>query len=123
MRVKHSSSSILLVSKEIAEIREPSPHAADNGERKMGNEKLKEAPLEVTEIVDIERGKGNQSWLESDGSGPHNIGWGRWYSLKELEIATHGFFSSERNGRMRIRHRLQRRAAGRLCRGRQEPSE
>ncbi|CAN6687526.1 unnamed protein product [Malus baccata var. baccata] len=91
MRVKHSSGSIPLVSKEIAEIKEPSPRAADNGERKMRNEKLKEAPLEVTEIVDIERGKGNRSGLESDGSGPHNIGWGRWYSLKELEIATRGF--------------------------------
>lgn len=46
---------------------------------------------EGMEIVDIERGKGKRSGLESDGSGPQNIGWGRWYSLKELEIATRGF--------------------------------
>ncbi|TQD71706.1 hypothetical protein C1H46_042758 [Malus baccata] len=34
MHVKHSSGLIPLVSKEIAEIKEPSPHATDNGERK-----------------------------------------------------------------------------------------
>nr|XP_017188572.1 probable receptor-like serine/threonine-protein kinase At4g34500 isoform X1 [Malus domestica] len=91
MRVKHSSGSIPLVSKEIAEIKDPSPRAADNCERKMGNENFKEAPQKVAGIIDIERGKVNRSALESDGSGPHNIGWGRWYSLKELEIATRGF--------------------------------
>ncbi|VVA35676.1 PREDICTED: probable [Prunus dulcis] len=91
MRVKHSSGSIPLVSKEIAEIKSPSPRAVlDIGEGKIGNENVKEVEEEM-EIVDIERGKGKRSGLESDGSGPQNIGWGRWYSLKELEIATRGF--------------------------------
>ncbi|KAM1670246.1 hypothetical protein ACFX13_044602 [Malus domestica] len=34
MRVKHSSGSIPLFSKKIAEIKEPSPRTTDNGERK-----------------------------------------------------------------------------------------
>ncbi|KAE8008501.1 hypothetical protein FH972_005007 [Carpinus fangiana] len=94
MRVKHSSGMIPLVSKEIVEIkalgRDVNPEKV---EVKIGNEDLKEAELEVGV-------KGGNRSGESDVSGgsrsdasvdPENIGWGRWYSLKELEIATRGF--------------------------------
>ncbi|XP_024166296.1 probable receptor-like serine/threonine-protein kinase At4g34500 [Rosa chinensis] len=91
IRVKHSSGSIPLVSKEIAEIKEPRPDpspspppaAAAAAEGKIGNQKLKEArPTEPT--VDVENGKRRSG--ESD-----VFGWGRWYSLRELETATRGF--------------------------------
>ncbi|KAL6209619.1 hypothetical protein ACLB2K_020559 [Fragaria x ananassa] len=87
MRVKHSSGSIPLVSKEIAEIKEPQPgpdppppSAAAVG--KTGNEKSKGA--DVLPSLDVEKGK--EKSRESD-----VFGWGRWYSLKELEDATRGF--------------------------------
>lgn len=94
MRVKHSSGMIPLVSKEIVEIKDLGRDVnSEKVEVKIGNTDLKEAELE-----DGVKG-GNRSG-ESDVSGgsrsdasvdPENIGWGRWYSLKELEIATRGF--------------------------------
>lgn len=87
MRVKHSSGSIPLVSKEIAEIKEaPDPPPPRAAEGKIGNEKLEEAQ-ETGGGVEQAKGNGKRSG-ESD---VQNIGWGRWYSLKELEIATRGF--------------------------------
>lgn len=86
MRVKHSSGSIPLVSKEIAEIKEaPDPPPPRAAEGKIGNEKLEEAQ----ETGGVEQAKGNGK--RSGESDVQNIGWGRWYSLKELEIATRGF--------------------------------
>lgn len=94
MRVKHSSGMIPLVSKEIVEIKALGLDVkSEKAEVKIGNADLKEAELE-----DGVKG-GNRSG-ESDVSGgsrsdasldPENIGWGRWYSLKELERATRGF--------------------------------
>ncbi|KAK1560050.1 hypothetical protein Q3G72_021540 [Acer saccharum] len=94
MRVKHSSGSIPLVSKEIVEIE-------DLG-RRENIEKQEGKFVKETEIVvvdDIEVGKKKISVEEesddvsagksSDVSA--DIGWGRWYSLRELEIATRGF--------------------------------
>lgn len=90
MRVKHSSGMIPLVSKEIVEIKDVNTEKA---EAKIGNADLKEAELEIGI-------KGGNRSGESDVSGGsrsdvsmdnENIGWGRWYSLKELEIATRGF--------------------------------
>ncbi|KAK9942473.1 hypothetical protein M0R45_008137 [Rubus argutus] len=86
MRVKHSSGSIPLVSKEIAEIKEaPDPSPPRAAEGKIGNGKLVEA--QATGGVEQAKGNGKGSG-ESD---VQNIGWGRWYSLEELEIATRGF--------------------------------
>lgn len=87
MRVKHSSGSIPLVSKEIAEIKDaPDPPPPGAAEGKIGNEKLEEAQ-ETGGGVEQAKGNGKRSG-ESD---VQNIGWGRWYSLKELEIATREF--------------------------------
>ncbi|KAL6218585.1 hypothetical protein ACLB2K_011795 [Fragaria x ananassa] len=87
MRVKHSSGSIPLVSKEIAEIKEPQPRPdppppSAAAEGKTGNEKSKGA--DVLPSLDVEKGK--ERSREGD-----VFGWGRWYSLKELEDATRGF--------------------------------
>jgi hypothetical protein len=42
--------------------------------------------------VDVKRESDVSGGSRSDASvDPENIGWGRWYSLKELEIATRGF--------------------------------
>ncbi|RZC05237.1 putative receptor-like serine/threonine-protein kinase isoform B [Glycine soja] len=64
MRVKHSSGAIPLVSKEIVEVNT--------------------LELKIDEEVEIEI-------EESASAESPNIGWGRWYSLKELENATEGF--------------------------------
>ncbi|XP_042984465.1 probable receptor-like serine/threonine-protein kinase At4g34500 [Carya illinoinensis] len=94
MRVKQSSRLIPLVSKEIVEIKALDRDAiAGKGEVKIVNADLKELKVEVP--IEGEKRSG-----ESDVSGgsrsdvsvePENIGWGRWYSLNELEIATRGF--------------------------------
>ncbi|KAL5562974.1 hypothetical protein UlMin_032721 [Ulmus minor] len=99
MRVKHSSGSIPLFTKEIVEIKAPDRrNDCEKMEVKIGKLDLKEA---MAVEVDVERGKKSE---ESDVSGgsrsdasfePQNIGWGRWYSLKELEMATSRF--SEEN--------------------------
>ncbi|KAG5065025.1 hypothetical protein JHK86_008756 [Glycine max] len=65
MRVKHSSGAIPLVSKEIVEV--------NTLELKI-DPKKKEVEMEESASVESP-----------------NIGWGRWYSLKELENATEGF--------------------------------
>ncbi|KAF3435698.1 hypothetical protein FNV43_RR22790 [Rhamnella rubrinervis] len=97
MRVKHSSGLIPLVSKEIVEIKAPDrTENCEKKEIKVEHLDLKEA-CEVVEVDDAEKGKSSG---ESDVSGgsrsdasvePQNIGWGRWYSLGELEMATRGF--------------------------------
>ncbi|CAI0377349.1 unnamed protein product [Linum tenue] len=77
MRVKHSSGSIPLVSKEILEIKALDLEASV--QTKLACE---------TAVV---CGKEDE---EIGGSGDKDVsveGWGRWYSLKELEIATRGF--------------------------------
>ncbi|XP_024028975.1 probable receptor-like serine/threonine-protein kinase At4g34500 [Morus notabilis] len=108
MRVKHSSGSIPLVSKEIVEIKKAQgPDRTEKSVVKIGNVLNLEKDIEggagggreEIRIGVIERGKRSE---ESDASGgsrsdasaeTQNIGWGRWYGLKELEIATCGFSS------------------------------
>ncbi|KAI4298346.1 hypothetical protein L6164_031919 [Bauhinia variegata] len=102
MRVKHSSGTIPLVSKEIVEVKDLDlTQDCEQAELKIENvdtkKKKEEAQAEVK--VDIgRRGKGGGG--ETDVSGGNrsevpvddpNIGWGRWYSLNELELATHEF--------------------------------
>ncbi|KAJ6927206.1 receptor-like serine/threonine-protein kinase [Populus alba x Populus x berolinensis] len=94
MRVKHSSGSIPLVSKEIVEIKDLD--FKENKERDEGNVvNVGFVKKENGGGGDVEMGKksGESSSSISDdiSSVEENIGWGRWYSLKELEIATHGF--------------------------------
>ncbi|KAI9123824.1 hypothetical protein K1719_005124 [Acacia pycnantha] len=92
LRVKHSSGTIPLVSKEIVEVKaldlEQNYQLA---EVKIGDEDPKKEKVER---------RGKKSSDESDVSGGSrsdvsvgapNIGWGRWYSLRELEDATRGF--------------------------------
>ncbi|KAG2400882.1 receptor-like serine/threonine-protein [Vigna angularis] len=71
MRVKHSSGAIPLVSKEILEVNtlELKIEEVDEEDPKKEEMKLEDSPS-----------------VESP-----NIGWGRWYTLSELEAATQGF--------------------------------
>jgi hypothetical protein len=74
MRVKHSSGTIPLVSKEIVEVIKIEQSV--DVESKI--QKQVECEIEECSSVSVE-------------SPSQNIGWGRWYSLKELENATDGF--------------------------------
>ncbi|KAJ6739072.1 hypothetical protein OIU74_003936 [Salix koriyanagi] len=95
MRVKHSSGSIPLVSKEIVEIKDLD--LKENKEKDEG--KVVNMGFVRMESGggggDVEMGKksgASSSSISDDVSSvEENIGWGRWYSLKELEIATRGF--------------------------------
>jgi hypothetical protein len=99
MRVKQSSGLIPLVSKEIVEIKALDRDVnSEKPEGKIGNEDFKESEIKIE--VEVVKGGGGKKSGESDVSGgsrsdaslePENIGWGRWYSLKELEVATRGF--------------------------------
>jgi hypothetical protein len=93
MRVKHSSGSIPLVSKEIVEIKDLVLKNKEKDEGKMGNVGFVKME-NVGGGGDLEMGKkSGESGCSTDdvSSVDENIGWGRWYSLKELEIATRGF--------------------------------
>lgn len=72
-RVKHSSGTIPLVSKEIVEVIKIEQVDGDESSRMK---------IEIEESSSVS--------VESP-SPSANIGWGRWYSLKELENATDGF--------------------------------
>ncbi|KAG2705636.1 hypothetical protein I3760_05G064700 [Carya illinoinensis] len=88
MRVKHSSGLIPLVSKEIVEIKSLNRDViSEKAEVKISNADLNEPEVEV----EIKGGKRSRESEVSVSVDPENIGWGRWYSLKELEMATHGF--------------------------------
>ncbi|PNT20847.1 hypothetical protein POPTR_009G115600v4 [Populus trichocarpa] len=95
MRVKHSSGSIPLVSKEIVEIKDLVLKNKEKDEGKMGNVGfVKMENVGGGGGGDLEMGKkSGESGCSTDdvSSVDENIGWGRWYSLKELEIATRGF--------------------------------
>jgi hypothetical protein len=76
-RVKHSSSTIPLVSKEIVEVIKIEHVDGDESSR-MKNQV--ECEIEESSSVSVESPPPSA-----------NIGWGRWYSLKELENVTDGF--------------------------------
>ncbi|GAV69985.1 Pkinase domain-containing protein/CAP_N domain-containing protein/CAP_C domain-containing protein [Cephalotus follicularis] len=82
MQVEHSSGSIPLVSKEIVEIKN-----MDQDDKVASQVDLRKKMMEE----DKEEEEKDQVSSASDVSGQNNIGWGRWYSLKELEMATRGF--------------------------------
>ncbi|KAF5745707.1 receptor-like serine/threonine-protein kinase [Tripterygium wilfordii] len=101
MRVKHSSGMIPLVSKEIVEIKAVGRiDSFQKGGGKIGyGELLKKGEIDVIKDIEEEREKNKSEKSDDCGSGSsnvsmadaQNIGWGRWYSLKELEIATRFF--------------------------------
>lgn len=90
MRVKHSSGSIPLVSKETTEIKTVGKYLnCDESMRKIENE-----VVVVAEATSKEASGGfdDMSVASSGGDvGSEVMGWGRWYCLKDLEIATRGF--------------------------------
>ncbi|KAJ6707874.1 hypothetical protein OIU85_028172 [Salix viminalis] len=96
MRVKHSSGSIPLVSKEIVEIKDLDlKENKEKDEGKVVNMGFVKMESSGGGGGDVEMGKksgASSSSISDDVSSvEENIGWGRWYSLKELEIATRGF--------------------------------
>ncbi|XP_010432406.1 PREDICTED: probable receptor-like serine/threonine-protein kinase At4g34500 [Camelina sativa] len=97
MRVKHSSGSIPLVSKEISEIKKTVGkfiRNSDESKGKIGNEAVVVVPASSKEATTTSTSGGfdTLSVASSGGDvGPEVMGWGRWYSLKDLEIATRGF--------------------------------
>ncbi|KAF3528749.1 hypothetical protein DY000_02036581 [Brassica cretica] len=90
MRVKHSSGSIPLVSKETTEIKTVGKYLnCDESMRKVENEVV----VVVAEATSKEASGGfdDMSVASSGDVGSEVMGWGRWYGLKDLEIATRGF--------------------------------
>ncbi|XP_017698425.3 probable receptor-like serine/threonine-protein kinase At4g34500 [Phoenix dactylifera] len=86
-RVKHASGLIPSSNKEIAADRAPEGGA---GEVEVEVEEEKKG------LVGVDKGNGGKGWGESSSSleaaeRMGNIGWGRWYSVAELEAATGGF--------------------------------
>lgn len=98
MRVKHSSGTIPLVSKEIVEVKSLDlERNCEQTELKIEDGDPKKEKVEI-EIESERRGKkiSEESDVSSGSRGDvsveaPNIGWGRWYSLRELEDATRGF--------------------------------
>ncbi|XP_057726207.1 probable receptor-like serine/threonine-protein kinase At4g34500 isoform X1 [Arachis stenosperma] len=105
MRVKHSSGAIPLVSKEIVEVNaldladhlkmekeEEEDTVVDvdpNRKQKQKQQKKKKEECEI-KVEGIIEGSEKRREEESVESSP-NIGWGRWYSMSEVEEATNGF--------------------------------
>ena len=88
----HSSGSTPLVSKEISMVKEidltPSSEKQTRIEIIEDHDEVgpkKEAEIKV-DIGGVRKGDGGGHISEDP-----NIGWGRWYSLKEVEMATRGF--------------------------------
>ncbi|CAL5333609.1 unnamed protein product [Camellia sinensis] len=96
MRVKNSSGLVPLVCKEIIKINDSDRHQEDikvsefeKESKAIGNAKLgKEIGVEIEAKKGSSGGSQSETSSSSDGL---NIGWGRWYSLNELEMATRGF--------------------------------
>ncbi|KAK6946237.1 Protein kinase domain, partial [Dillenia turbinata] len=109
-RVKHSSGSIPLVSKEIVEIKpgrddhrtQSVKCAIDDWEKKSEEREKREIAKEMKKSDDVSESVMSESESSSTTTTTttattalsvkvENIGWGRWYTLRELEIATRGF--------------------------------
>ena len=94
--MKHSSGSIPLVSKEIVEIQDLDlEENKEQDEGKVINMGFVKMESDGGGGGGVEMGKksgvSSSSISDDVSSVEENIGWGRWYSLKELEIATRGF--------------------------------
>lgn len=96
MRVKHSSGSIPLVSKEISEIKTVGKFlGSEDSKGKTGNEVVVVVSAASAAAASKEEarsgGSDDLSVASSGDVGSEVMGWGRWYSLKDLEIATREF--------------------------------
>ncbi|KAK7257944.1 hypothetical protein RIF29_32283 [Crotalaria pallida] len=103
---KHSSGTIPLVSKEINVVKlkpldlTEQTHAV---EIEDGDAKKKKKENEILSEIKVEMGNGGKksegessdvscgTRSETSSLEDPNIGWGRWYSMKEVEVATRGF--------------------------------
>ncbi|RDY12977.1 putative receptor-like serine/threonine-protein kinase, partial [Mucuna pruriens] len=90
LAAKHSSGSIPLVSKEIMVVK-----ASDLTPREIGDDVDGDPKKEAEIKVEIEAARksdvssgGQRSELSVEDP---NIGWGRWYTIREVELATRGF--------------------------------
>lgn len=91
MRVKHASGLIPMISKEIVEIkslnRTERVSAVDleegDGEGKVAEMRLRSAESNLS--------GGSQSSSSVVSAEMSGMGWGRWYGMRELEVATGGF--------------------------------
>lgn len=98
MRVKHSSGTIPLVSKEIVEVKslDLEEQNCEQTEIKIEDDGDLKETKETKEVRVGKSSDGGESDVSCGSRGDvsvesPNIGWGRWYSLRELEIATRGF--------------------------------
>lgn len=91
MRVKHSSGLIPLVSKEIVEIKDLGRNV--NFEKQESKvEKLGGKIVVVNVEAEQKKSEEESDDLSTKSSDVSvDVGWGRWYSLRELDMATHGF--------------------------------
>ncbi|KAK9165546.1 hypothetical protein Scep_000737 [Stephania cephalantha] len=91
LRIKHTSGSISTISREIAEVK-PS-NRVENA--KIGVKKVKlENCFDIADaksVVDVGSSGGSQSSSSNVSVEVASFGWGKWYSMKELESATNGF--------------------------------
>ncbi|BAT90922.1 hypothetical protein VIGAN_06221700 [Vigna angularis var. angularis] len=96
LAAKHSSGSIPLVSKEIMVVKTSDLTPATTSEiGDVEGDPKKEAGMKVeieavTAVMKSEVSGGGAHRSELSVEDP-NIGWGRWYSMKEVELATRGF--------------------------------
>ncbi|KAJ1393678.1 Serine-threonine/tyrosine-protein kinase, catalytic domain [Sesbania bispinosa] len=89
--VKHSSGTIPLVSKEIAVVKslDLTP-ASDSGQARIEIEEDSDVDPKKEAEIKVEIEKIRKSDVSTTVEDP-NIGWGRWYTMREVEIATRGF--------------------------------
>lgn len=110
MRVKHSSGLLPLVCKEIIQINDSDQNRAEitptitvlGKDEKIVNRAVVEVVKKGVEEVEGRIGNSGSnesgtsrsdasSSVSAAGEGMNDLGWGRWYNFKELEIATKGF--------------------------------
>lgn len=93
MRVKHASGLIPMISKEIVEIK------SSNRTERVSAVDLEEGEGKVAEVrlrsAESNLSGGSQSSSSAVSAEMSGMGWGRWYGMRELEVATGGF--SEEN--------------------------
>ncbi|KAK9164133.1 hypothetical protein Syun_005035 [Stephania yunnanensis] len=89
--IKHTSGSISTISREIAEVK-PS-NRVENAKICAKKVKLENCfdIADAKSVVDVGSSGGSQSSSSNVSVEVASFGWGKWYSMKELESATNGF--------------------------------
>lgn len=106
IRVKHGSGFLPLVCKEIKEVKEPDQIQMESCKINEFEKKpicivdvMKKEEFDIIEVKKGSSGSNESGTSQSEASSVSleglNLGWGRWYGLKELETATNRF--SEEN--------------------------